>query len=271
MFLLTHLLLSSQKENIGHFKPKTLSVNRSYRKENYAMKIEIWSDIVCPFCYIGKRRIENTLKNHPHADKIEVEWKSFLLNPDMVSDPTKKNIEYLAEIKGWSLDQAKQMTQQVVDMAAEEGLKFNMDQAVVANPKDGHRVIQYAKTQGLGDAMKERFLKAYFTEGKNIADFETITALAVEVGLDADKVKEVLESGEYEEKIQYDIYQSRQLGVRGVPFFVLDGKYGISGAQHPDVFKDTLDKAWSNYAKENSPLEMVNAASGDACDIDGKC
>ncbi|MEQ8244067.1 DsbA family oxidoreductase [Fulvivirga sp.] len=235
------------------------------------MKIEIWSDIVCPFCYIGKRRIENALKNHPHADKIEVEWKSFLLNPEMVSDPTKKNVEYLAEIKGWSLEQAKQITQQVVDMAAQEGLEYNMDQAMVANPKDAHRVIQYAKTQGLGDAMKERSLKAYFTEGKNISDFETITTLAVETGLDADKVKEVLESGEYAEKVQHDIYESQQLGVRGVPFFVLDGKYGISGAQHPDVFKDTLDKAWANYAKENSPLEMVNSDAKDACDIDGEC
>lgn len=241
------------------------------RRKNQAMKIEIWSDIVCPFCYIGKRRIENALKDHPHADKIEVEWKTFLLNPDMVSDPTKKNVEYLAEIKGWSLEQAKQITQQVVDMAAQEGLEYNMDQAVVANPKDAHRVIQYAKTQGLGDAMKERFLKAYFTEGKNIADFETIKTLAVETGLDADKVKEVLDSGEYAEKIQYDIYESQQLGVRGVPFFVLDGKYGISGAQHPDVFKETLDKAWSNYAQENSPLEMVNSDSKDACDIDGEC
>ncbi len=235
------------------------------------MKIEIWSDIVCPFCYIGKRRIENALKNHPHVDKIEVEWKSFLLNPDMVSDPNKKNVEYLAEIKGWSIEQAKQITQQVVDMAAQEGLEYNMDMAVVANPKDAHRVLQYAKTQGQGDAMKERFLKAYFTEGKNIADFDTITALAVEVGLDANKVKAVLESGEYADKIQYDIYESQQLGVRGVPFFVLDGKYGISGAQHPDVFKDTLDKAWSNYAKEHSPLEMVNSDIGDACDIDGEC
>lgn len=248
----------------------TIGSHRGAIRKNQAMKIEIWSDIVCPFCYIGKRRIENALKNHPHADKIEVEWKSFLLNPDMVSDPTKKNVEYLAEIKGWSLEQARQITQQVVDMAAQEGLEYNMDQAVVANPKDAHRVIQYAKTIGLGDAMKERFLKAYFTEGKNIADFDTLTALAVEVGLDADKVKEVLESGEYADKIQYDIYESQQLGVRGVPFFVLDGKYGISGAQHPDVFKDTLDKVWNNYAKENSPLEMINS-DGNACDIDGEC
>lgn len=235
------------------------------------MKIEIWSDIVCPFCYIGKRRIENALKNHPHADKIKVEWKSFLLNPDMVSDPTKKNVEYLAEIKGWSLEQAKQITQQVVDMAAQEGLEYNMDIAVVANPKDAHRVIQYAKTVSLGDAMKERFLKAYFTEGKNIADFDTITALAVEVGLDADKVKAVLESGEYADKIQYDIYESQQLGVRGVPFFVLDNRYGISGAQHPDVFKETLDKAWDNYVQNQPNLEMVTSTSGDACDIDGEC
>jgi predicted DsbA family dithiol-disulfide isomerase len=231
------------------------------------MKIEIWSDIVCPFCYIGKRRMENALTNFEHADEIEIEWKSFLLNPDMITDPSKKTVEYLADIKGWSKEQALQMTNQVVAMAEEEGLTYHMDKAVVANPKDAHRVLQYAKTQEKGDEMKERLLKAYFTEGVNIADFSKITELAVEVGLDEATVKEVLQSGQFAEKVQQDIYESQQLGVRGVPFFVLDNKYGISGAQHPDNFTEILNKAWNNYAEQHTNL--IASTSNDACDIEG--
>jgi predicted DsbA family dithiol-disulfide isomerase len=238
---------------------------------NEKMKIEIWSDIVCPFCYIGKRRIENVLAKFEHAHKIEVEWKSFLLNPDMITDPSKKTVEYLAEIKGWSKDQALQMTNQVVAMAEEEGLTYHMDKAVVANPKDAHRVLQYAKTQEKGDEMKERLLKAYFTEGVNIADFSKITELAVEVGLDEATVKEVLQSGQFAEKVQQDIYESQQLGVRGVPFFVLDNKYGISGAQHPDNFTEILNKAWNNYAEELPKSDLVTKKSNDVCDIEGDC
>ncbi|HNP18920.1 MAG TPA: DsbA family oxidoreductase [Fulvivirga sp.] len=221
------------------------------------MKIEIWSDIVCPFCYIGKRRIENALAKFRHADKIEVEWKSFLLNPDQVSDPSKTTAEYLSETKGWSYEQTLNSIKQVTQMAAEEGLTYLLEKSVVANPKDAHRVLQYAKTQGKGDKMKERLFKAYFTESANIADHNLLTELAGEIGLDKAKVKQVLDTDEFSDKVAQDIYESRQLEVRGVPFFVLDNKYGISGAQSPEVFKETLEKAWANFEKEPTQITGI--------------
>jgi predicted DsbA family dithiol-disulfide isomerase len=235
------------------------------------MKIEIWSDIVCPFCYIGKRRIENAIANFEHADKIEVEWKSFLLNPDQVSDPSKKTAEYLSESKGWSPEQTRQMISQVTEMAAEEGLTYHIDKAVVANPKDAHRVLQYAKTQGKGDEMKERLLKAYLMDGANIADHGLLVDLATEIGLDKSRVQEVLASDQFADKVAQDIYEAKQIEVRGVPFFVFDNKYGISGAQHPDAFKETLVKAWNNYAQQLPNLEMATSKNDDACDINGDC
>lgn len=235
------------------------------------MKIEIWSDIVCPFCYIGKRRIEKALKQFPNADKIQIEWKSFLLNPDMVTDPSKKTVEYLSEVKGWTLEESIQMTQQVTQMAEEEGLVYNMDQALVANPKDAHRVLQYAKTQDKGDVMKERLLKAYFTEGINIADFDELVRLAVEVGLDETAVKNILDTGQFIEGVEFDIYESQQLKVRGVPFFVLNDKFGISGAQPLEVFTETLETAWADYIEDQPVSEIKADGTDNVCDIEGEC
>ncbi|WP_373492847.1 DsbA family protein, partial [Aquiflexum sp.] len=232
------------------------------------MKIEIWSDIMCPFCYIGKRRLESALKDFEFAEKIQIEWKSFLLNPDMVTDPQKSTQEYLSETKGWSLAQTQQITQQVVDMAKEEGLVFNMDKTVVANAKNAHRLLQLAKTLEKGDAKKERLLKAYFTEGKNIDDKETLLQLALEVGLEKGRVDACLDSEEFQDKVEQDIYESRLIGVRGVPFFVLDRKYGISGAQPKEVFVETIEKAWKDFVKTNPILEVVENQDGSSCDLE---
>ncbi|MEP0712821.1 MAG: DsbA family oxidoreductase, partial [Algoriphagus sp.] len=200
------------------------------------MKIEIWSDVACPFCYIGKRKIEKAIAKFPHKDKIEVEWKSFLLNPDQVTQPNKSSEEHLAEVKGWSLAQTREITANVVKMAEEEGLDYHLDKSVVANTKKAHRLLHLAKTQGKGDEMKESLLKAYFTDAVNIDDDASLLTLAKEIGLDETAVKEVLSSDKFENEVDQDIYESRQLGVRGVPFFVLDRKFGISGAQQDEVF-----------------------------------
>lgn len=233
------------------------------------MKIEIWSDIMCPFCYIGKRRLESALNDFEFADKVQIEWKSFLLNPDMVTNPNKSTLEYLSETKGWSLAQTKQITQQVVEMAKEEGLTYHMDKTVVANAKNAHRLLQLAKTLNKGDAMKERLLKAYFTEGKNIDDKETLLQLALEVDLEKGRVKACLDSDEFLEKVEQDIYESKLIGVRGVPFFVLDSKYGISGAQPKETFVQTIEKAWKDYVKTNPVLEVFENQDGSACDVEG--
>ena len=235
------------------------------------MKIEIWSDIMCPFCYIGKRRLESALADFEYADQVQIEWKSFLLNPDMVTDPSKSTLEYLSETKGWSKAQTHQVTQQVVEMAAGEGLTYHMDKTVVANAKNAHRLLQLAKTLGKGGEMKERLLKAYFTEGANIDDKSTLTKLATEVGLESGRVQQCLDSNEFSDKVDQDIHESRLIGVRGVPFFVLDRKYGISGAQPKEAFEQTISKAWEDFVKTNPILQVAENQDGSSCDLEGNC
>ncbi|UZD23193.1 DsbA family oxidoreductase [Algoriphagus halophytocola] len=232
------------------------------------MKIEIWSDVACPFCYIGKRKIEKAIERFPQKDKIEIEWKSFLLNPDQVTQPNKSSEEYLAEVKGWSLEQTKEITANVANMAAQEGLEYHLDKTVVANTKKAHRLLHLAKTVGKGDEMKESLLKAYFTDAVNIDDDAVLLELGKKVGLDEAAVQEVLTTDKYESEVDQDIYESRQLGVRGVPFFVLDRKFGVSGAQPDEVFDQTLEKAWAEYAKTNPVLEL-SAGNGESCEVDG--
>ncbi|MET0391836.1 MAG: DsbA family oxidoreductase [Chitinophagaceae bacterium] len=216
------------------------------------MKVEIWSDVMCPFCYIGKRRFERALQQFPHRDSIEVVWKSFQLNPDMQTDPGRNINEYLAEIKGWTLDQAREANNHVTAMALEEGLHYDFDKAIVANSFDAHRLLQLAKTQGKADATEELLFKAYFTEGKNIADHATLAELGTAAGLDPDTVKDMLSSGTYAGGVQQDIYEAQQVGVRGVPFFVLDDRYAVSGAQASETFAGALDRAWSEWKPASS-------------------
>jgi predicted DsbA family dithiol-disulfide isomerase len=234
------------------------------------MKIEVWSDIMCPFCYIGKRRLEKALASFENKDQVQVVWKSFLLNPDMVTDPSQSNLEYLANVKGWSLQQAQQITDQVTAMAAEEGLEYHLEKAVVANAKTAHRLLQLAKTLGKGDLMKERLLKAYFTEGANIDDRATLLSLAVEAGIEEQRASHCLDSDEFTQAVDEDIYESRLIGVSGVPFFVLDRKFGISGAQPIELFEQTLKKAWDAHVKAETSIEVANGP-GESCDTDGNC
>lgn len=233
------------------------------------MKIEIWSDVACPFCYIGKRKIEKAIEKFPQKDKIEIEWKSFLLNPDQVTQPNKSSEEYLAEIKGWSLEQTKEITANVANMAAQEGLEYHLDKTVVANTKKAHRVLHLAKTAGKGDEMKESLLKAYFTDSLNIDDVAVLLGLGKAIGLEEASIQEVLTTDKFENEVDQDIYESRQLGVRGVPFFVLDRKFGISGAQPDEVFDQTLEKAWNEYTKTNPVLDIAEG-NGESCDVDEK-
>ncbi len=207
------------------------------------MKVEIWSDVMCPFCYIGKRKFEKALSEFEGKEAVEIEWKSFQLNPAQVTDPTKNINQYLSEIKGWSLEQAKEMNERVSGMAKEVGLNYNLDKAVVANSFDAHRLIQLAKRKNLGDQMEEALFKAYFIDGKNTADHETLIALAGEAGIDETEAKAILDSGIFADEVEADIELAGQIGVRGVPFFVFDRKYAVSGAQPPQVFLDTMKKA----------------------------
>jgi predicted DsbA family dithiol-disulfide isomerase len=235
------------------------------------MKVEIWSDVMCPFCYIGKRRFENALEQFPGKDSIEVVWKSFQLNPAMKTEPGKNINQYLSEVKGWSLTKAKQANDYVTKMADEIGLKYDFDKAVVANSFDAHRLVQLAKVCSKGDAMEEQLFNAYFTQGKNIADHNTLIRLATDIGLDGDAVKRVLDSNEYTDAVERDIYEARQIGVRGVPYFVLNDRYAVSGAQATETFLGALHKAWREWEKERPAVQELNSDTEAVCNADGDC
>jgi predicted DsbA family dithiol-disulfide isomerase len=182
----------------------------------------------------------------------------------------RQEYEYLAERKGFSLEQSKQMHANVVQMAARAGLQYDFDKAVVANSWDAHRVIQLAKSKGLGDAIEERFFEAYFTEGKDMADHTTLIQLAKEVGIEEARVKEVLASNEFEKEVKLDIQRAQQVGVTGVPFFVFNDKYAVSGAQPSNVFLETLQKSFGEWSKEN-PTKKLEVINGAVCTPEGEC
>lgn len=220
---------------------------------------------MCPFCYIGKRKFEQALAQFPQAGQVEVSWKSFQLAPDMKTEPGKNINAYLAEKKGWTLEYATDMNAHVTGLAKEVGLDYHFEKAVVANSFNAHRISHLASEKGLGDAMEERLFRAYFTEGKNIDDQATLTELSKEIGLGVSEIEAVLHSDRYAREVEQDIAEAQMVGVRGVPFFVIDRKYAVSGAQASDVFLNALNKAWS----ESEPLK--EGQDGASCDVDGNC
>ena len=204
------------------------------------MKIEIWSDVMCPFCYIGKRQFEKALAQFEKKDEVEIIWKSFQLNPAMKTEPGRNINQYLAEIKGCTVEQAKQLNDRVVKMAEGIGLKYDFDKAVLANSFNAHRLVQLGKKHHKGDLIEEGLFKAYFTEGKNTNDASTLLQIGTEAGLDAAEIKKMLDSDSFSNEVIADIDEARQLGVRGVPFFVKDRKVAVSGAQGAETFLDFL-------------------------------
>ena len=228
------------------------------------MDVEIWSDVMCPFCYIGKRKFEHALNEFAHKDQVNVVWKSFQLNPDMKTEPGKNINQYLADVKGWSLDEAKSMNDRVTAMASEVGLSYDFDKAVVANSWNAHRLIQLAKKHGLGDAAEERLFRAYFTEGRDTSDHATLLELGTEIGLATSDIEQMLESNQFAEAVSRDVYEAQQVGVRGVPFFVLNRRYAVSGAQQPETFLGALNTAWLEWEKANPAITQL-PADGPAC------
>jgi protein disulfide-isomerase len=235
------------------------------------MKVEIWSDIMCPFCYIGKRRFEAALEQFPGKDEITVEWKSFQLNPNLKSQPGKDVYDYVAEMKGQSRDWSVAMHDQLAQTAGEVGLTYNFDKAVIANSFDAHRIIQLAKKHGLGDQAEERFFHAYFTEGKDVSDPEVLQELGESIGLDKEEVAAVLRSRDLADAVNKDVYEAQQLGIRGVPFFVLDRKYGVSGAQPSEAFTQALNQAFGEWKSAQPALKTPDGLDGQVCTPDGNC
>lgn len=247
-----------------------LPAQQQVRTKGKKMKVDIWSDVMCPFCYIGKRKFESALAKFPNGKDIEIVWHSFQLDPEMTAQPGKDVYTYLAERKGMTVDQSKQMHKQVVQMAEGEGLQYNFDKAVIANSFDAHRISHLAKKHGKGDAMEEQLFRGYFTEGKDIADHAVLIAMAKNIGIPEQEAADVLNSNQYAAEVEADIVRASQIGVRGVPFFVLDNKYAVSGAQPSETFLQALTQAWTEYEKANPKLTVVG---GDAtvCEPGGDC
>jgi predicted DsbA family dithiol-disulfide isomerase len=223
------------------------------------MKVEVWSDIMCPFCYIGKRNYESALRGFEGRDNIEIEWRSFQLDPTIPArSAIKKNVyQYLADKKGISYEQSAKMHERVIQMAKEAGLDYRFDKAIVANSFDAHRMIQLAKEKGLGDAVEERLFRAYFTEGKDFGNHETLISIGKEIGLKEEEIKDALVSDVYAEKVEQDIQEAAEIGVQGVPFFVFDRKYAVSGAQAPEHFLQALNQSFGEWEKDHPATNFV--------------
>ncbi len=204
------------------------------------MKVEIWSDVVCPWCYIGKRRFESALARFEDAADVDVEWRSFQLNPDQPRGVQEPLDSHLAKKMGGTVEQARAMNERVTALAAEEGLDYHLDRYRVINTIDAHRVLHLAKTHGLGDAAHERLLRAQLVEGELLEDADTLARLGTEIGLDEAEVRETLASGALADEVEGDFDLAHQLGINAVPFFVFDRRYGVAGAQPADTFLEVL-------------------------------
>ena len=214
------------------------------------MKVEIWSDVMCPFCYIGKRKFEAALNSLPQKDSIQVIWHSFELNPSLQYILERDPYSYIAEIKGQTREWSVRIHDSLTQSAKNVGLEYNFEKAKITNSFDAHRVIQLAIKYNLTDEIEERFFKAYFTDGELMSDHATLIRLATEAGLSKDEVTKVLETDQYDGEVRKDVAEARSMGANGVPFFVIDRKYVVNGAQDTAVFTNTLKKAFAEWKAE---------------------
>jgi len=235
------------------------------------MRIEIWSDVVCPWCYIGKRRLEKALESfrsvHPEHD-VEVVWRSFQLDPSAPQVPVETVAESLGRKYGGGPDAGRRMIDRVEAVAAEEGLLFRHHRSLRVGTLDAHRLLHLALASGgpaLQGRLKEALLAAYFVETENVADHDTLTRIAVATGMEEERVAAVLSTTEYADAVEADIREAAALGANGVPFYVVDRRYGVSGAQSPEAFVDVLERAWTDA---HPVLDLVGGGA-DTCGPDG--
>jgi predicted DsbA family dithiol-disulfide isomerase len=243
---------------------RTARNNSQGGRVRFDVRIEIWSDVVCPWCYIGKRRLESALADFEHRDEVEVVWRSFQLDPSAPTEPTEPVAEALGRKYGGAARVA-QMQQQMLQVAAEAGLDFSRHgESLHLNTVDAHRLLHSAGERR-GD-LKEALLHAYFVEARNLADHDVLVEVASSVGLDADESRAVLSSpSSYADEVAADVAQAAAYGATGVPFFVVDAKYGVSGAQPVEVFSQLLERAWA----DRPAIQLVTAGDATAPGCEG--
>jgi predicted DsbA family dithiol-disulfide isomerase len=228
--------------------------------------VEIWSDVVCPWCYIGKRRFETALAGFEHKDEVEVVWRSFELDPNAPPERVGSYAERIGRKYNLPPERAMRTVEHMTNVAAEEGLEFDFARSRAGNSFDAHRLLHFAATRGMQDALKERLLRAYFSEGEAIGLPDVLQRLAEDVGLDGPEVAAVLAGDDFGDHVRADEEAAEELGVGGVPFFLVGRKFAVSGAQDAEVFANALERAWAR----THPVIEVLGDGGDACD-DGSC
>lgn len=212
--------------------------------------VEIWSDVMCPFCYMGKRKFEAALQRFEQRDGVQVTWRSFQLDPAVQFKPGRTLYQYLAERKGVTLEASRRMHERLTASAAEVGLRYNFDTAIIASSFDAHRLTHLARERGVQDTIEERLFAAYFTEGRNIADYETLGSLGAEAGLDPAEVQQMLAGTRFAGEVRKEAREAESLGADGVPFFVFNRIFAVSGAQPSELFLEALGKAWAQQHAE---------------------
>ncbi|MCR8845602.1 DsbA family oxidoreductase [Paenibacillus sp. SC116] len=233
------------------------------------MKIEIWSDYMCPFCYIGKKRLETALQQFEHRDQVELTYRSFELDPHAPRDLNQRVVEMLAAKYSMSIEQASAMQNQVAAQASTVGLTFNFDKMINTNTRDAHRLTRYASDKGKGAQMTERLFFAAFTESQHVGNRDVLTDLAVEIGLDRVEVTQLWESDAYVQEVLAEEQRAQAMGVRGVPYFLVDGKLAVTGAQSSEHFTEALQYAWQ-HREQSEEVSTNEDAAGSGC-VDGTC
>ncbi|MFA6800575.1 MAG: DsbA family oxidoreductase [Acholeplasmataceae bacterium] len=228
------------------------------------MKIEIWSDFGCPFCYIGKTRFEEALNQFENKNEVEVVYKAYQLNPQAPKEMKGNSVEAFAQGHGMTTAQAKERFNMFAQNAQTVGLTYNYDIIQMTNTFDAHRLAKWSNQFGLEPSLTSRLMKAYFTDGKNIANYQTLVELAKEIGLDANQAQKVLEENQFADQVNAEVAEARQVGVQGVPFFVINRKYGISGAQETQYFLQALRQIF----QEEKPLQKLKANKAGSCQED---
>lgn len=228
------------------------------------MRIDIWSDVVCPWCYVGKRRLEGALAEFPHRDEVELVYHSFQLDPAAPRDATETAREMLARKYGMTDAQAADAQGRVIALAAEEGMHWRHEESPYVGTRDAHRILHLALEDGRQQELAEALFHAYFAEARNVADHAELLKIAIDTGLDGARVEEVLAGGAYEDAVDDDVRQAAAYGATGVPFYVVDEKYGISGAQPTELFQQVIERAWD---ESHPAIEVLGG--GEACGPDG--
>ena len=233
------------------------------------MKIDIWSDIRCPFCYIGKKNLEKAMEHFPEREKIEIIWHSFQLDAELVTQPEMDSLQYFSDRKGVSLEKAKEAYENMQQIGLNAGIKFNFEHQKVANTYRGHLLLKLAEEKNIANEAEEALFMAQFIEGKNIDDEAVLIQIGEKLSLKAEDIKAGFASEKFKLGVEKDVKKSRELGISGVPFFVFNDKYGVSGAQPPAVLQQVLEKAWSEFQEGDKGLQIIRG--GESCDVEGNC